>query len=47
MSVAKAEWKPCERCKGSGMLDYTITNHGERDEVVRDKCRYCNGTGRA
>lgn len=36
----------CTHCKGSGRLDYTITNHGERNEVVRDKCHYCNGEGR-
>lgn len=36
----------CRPCNGSGQLLYEVTNHGERNERVLDKCRYCNGTGR-
>lgn len=36
----------CRKCKGSGRLLYEVTNHGERNERVWDKCNGCGGTGR-
>jgi DnaJ-class molecular chaperone len=45
--IGEVEPQPlCKPCKGSGRLQYEITNHGERNELVMDTCRYCKGTGR-
>ena len=37
----------CGRCGGTGQLEYEITFHGERNQRVKDDCRYCKGTGLA
>jgi hypothetical protein len=35
----------CNWCEGKGRKKYRITEHGDRDRIIDDKCHHCNGTG--
>lgn len=36
----------CKDCEGKGWRLVEITNHGERNELVRETCASCKGTGK-
>jgi hypothetical protein len=46
LTAASSPEETCNKCNGTGRIEYVMTYHGARDQRFMDKCNKCGGSGK-